>query len=105
MSLYIEYDEIQPSIAYNLTLPDEYNLIGILNTEDLPKGWNSKSFTIKDLLEQSDDYQSKIINKISKFLGSSKFDDYAEMADLNSEQIYYEMIDYDCWIDEDGGKE
>ena len=65
MSLYIEYEENRPSIPYNLTLPDDYDLMDILDAEDLPQGWNSESFTIKDLLQQSDDYKTKTINTIS----------------------------------------
>ena len=105
MSLYIEYEENRPSIPYNLTLPDDYDLMDILDAEDLPQGWNSESFTIKDLLQQSDDYKTKTINTISIFLGSSEFEDYTEMADCNMEQPEYEMIDYDYEIDEDGGSE
>ena len=92
MGLLIEYVEIK-KWDYNLQLPDDFELIDFLDLEDLPDGWNRSTFKVKDLLNQSKDYQNKIISLLP--VGAFEFQDYSYDAEFQSEPVEYETIGYD----------
>ena len=103
MSLTIEYTETIEN-DYILDLPDDVDLIEVelIDEDDLPKGWDKKTFSIKDLLNQDEDFISKTIQHIKYAIsGNYEIGDYIEDNQLGLSEPEIDITDYHYEIDEE----
>ena len=98
MSLKIYYTETI-SKDYVCDLPEDFNLLNdeLLSPEDLPVGWDKKTFTVKDLLKQSKDFIEDTIENISNGFADNTADindysDYDESGYAQPEIEVYKSI-------------
>jgi hypothetical protein len=104
MSLKIYYTETI-SNDYLCDLPEDFNLLDdeLLSPEYLPNGWDKETFTVKDLLNQSEDFIKDTIENISIGFAhnTADIDEYIEDDDSSYAQPEIEVYNYNY----DGGSE
>jgi hypothetical protein len=97
MGLYVEF-EVTNIDTMNIDLPDNYNLLQVMDYIKLPKNWQSKEeFTISDLKKQSKEYQKYVYKQIFLHIESCSFAEFEDYSENNTyEQVRdIEILDYD----------